>query len=952
MPNDTENIQLILEAVDQASVAIDKVNRALRKNTELTDKQNESATRSDQIQQRLGRIYSENEKVFQRGALAAAAFSAAYVAIGKSAINAADEASKLGQRIGLTTEQTSTLIAAANEADVSIQGLQTAFKEQAKAAVESTKANTAGAEAYRQLGISAEDTQGNLKAPLALFLETAEALSKVEDANLRSAIAQNIFGRGALEILPLIKDGAAGITDLQARYKSFGLQISTETGKQAESFNDQLSQLGAIARGAAQQTALALLPALRSVNDFLISNSRSVQLTIQAFAALAIGVTVAATAFKALAISGQLAASALGLGAVKGARDFAAAIQLAAGTSLGPIVIGVAAVTAAVLIGVEAWRAYTAAKKEAESVTSLNEAQLEFRKRIEDQIVVQQRLGRITVEEADRMGKALETAFESGNAELKARSIESVSRALREAQGIASQASTQSAGTIALVDSPELTKVKTEAALTVVRAGIKLEEAERQRTAATEDRDLQVQLRNRLITVEQFEAKRLEITDQRQKAEIDAAQKGFDLERSALQEQQRLAGQRLNTLTPQERLADPGAADRLTQQKVSIDAQIEALETEHQARLQSIRAGAEATTAQIEQEGVDLRRQRLAQESQLASQSLQTSADILEGQAKQKESEAQLIDLLNRRAETEASVTESANLRLEAVKLQQQAQIDAENAAFEQKRAQTEQSLASESEKNLLLEEAERLHQENLATIREQASVRQQEIEAQSSDKILAIKQQNIEKTASLFGNLASLTADQSKKGFSAFKAFASAEALINTYRAVQSVIAGITAGTGGFGFALAIAQGAVALATGLANVAKINSIGFAEGGLVPGAPSRRDNRTIRVATGEYIFDSESVRWAGPAFFADLHDQIRRRSLGGMPATSRPRNVFGFADGGLVGDAAGVADSGAQSLSVTLVQANTRNEIREVIAKEGLAIIAGGLEQRGNTVNV
>ena len=68
------------------------------------------------------------------------------------------------------------------------------------------------------MGISARDATGNLKEPLPLFLETADALSKVEDANLRSAIAQNIFGRSAIDLLPTLSGGAAGITDLQAKY--------------------------------------------------------------------------------------------------------------------------------------------------------------------------------------------------------------------------------------------------------------------------------------------------------------------------------------------------------------------------------------------------------------------------------------------------------------------------------------------------------------------------------------------------------------------------------------------------------------------------------------------------------------------------------------------------------------------------------------------------------------
>lgn len=950
MADQTDNIRLLLQAIDQATGVIDKARAAITQVTAATNTQNAAAKQNETIQARLGGVIANNSKTFLVLGAAATAAATAFALLGKHGIDAADELSKFSQKTGVAVETASTLKLAAEEADLSLADLGVAFKEQAKSALEATKANTAGSVAYQLLGISAEDLAGKLKDPFQLFLATADGLKGVEDANLRAAIAQNLFGRSGTQLLPLLKDGRAGIEELQATYADLGATITTQAGEASEHFNDQTKRLNNTIKIAAQQIGLSFLPVLTKVNDILLNNAKVIQVAAVAFTTLVGAAIATATAYKTLSISSQLLSAAFGLGPLKNLKDYTAALQLAAGTSMGPLLIGIVAVTAAVAIGVTAWQAYAAAQKDASSFHDLAIAQQDFRERIQEQITVQRDLGNVTVEEAARMQDALDKAFASKNPELQNRAIQDISKGLREAQGLATGAGKTSGGGISIVESPELAKAKADAGLAIVKSSAGLAKAERDRTAATEDRALEDQLKNRLITVADFEAQREALTARRLADELAASNTTFDAETTALVKQQEDLQKRIAGTTAQQQLADPGALDQLRQQKVAIDAQIETLETDHQAALQGIRSASEGETAKQEEDLLNLRRARAAEEIDFNNRRADSLKSLLEGNAKQLQNEADLKEILNQKIPLEATAAEAAQLRIQADQTNAEAQRVAEEARFEAQISQIGELQILQEDRDKLAEDAERVHQQNLLLIAQDAGNQKAAIEQGTQEKIQGIRDGQLTGAQNIFKNLASASESSNKQGFSAYKAFASASALIDTYKSAQAAYSSV-AGIPFVGPALAVAAAAAAIAAGLANVAKINSLSFEEGGLVPGTPSAKDNRVANVAAGEYIFDTRSVQKMGPAWFAGMHNQIRTGNFDGSMAIARARNTRGFAEGGLVGDTAGAPasiDAGGGNVSVAFV--NTRNAQRKFHAREGVKITMDELEERGNTV--
>ena len=78
----------------------------------------------------------------------------------------------------------------------------------------------------------------------------------------------------------------------------------------------------------------------------------------------------------------------------------------------------------------------------------------------------------------------------------------------------------------------------------------------------------------------------------------------------------------------------------------------------------------------------------------------------------------------------------------------------------------------------------------------------------------------------------------------------------------------------------------------------------FAEGGLIPGQPSRRDNRFAAVATGEFIHPSDVVSYYGAGVMEALRNRDVPREVFAGLAGHAPRVGRGsFALGGLVSSA-------------------------------------------------
>lgn len=218
------------------------------------------------------------------------------------ALEAADNMSKLADRIGTATEN--------------IAGLQLAFElggagadVMEKSLVKLSDQAAKGNKAFEALGINVKDSAGNLKDARDLFAEVADKFAATKDSAQKTAMAVQLFGRSGAEIIPILNSGARGLAEMDEKARKLGLTIDTETGKAVEAFNDQMALWKKKSEGIKMQIMSGMLPALTALSNAFLETKDGSDTARSAGAALgsllvnlaSIAAKVAA-AFKILAV--------------------------------------------------------------------------------------------------------------------------------------------------------------------------------------------------------------------------------------------------------------------------------------------------------------------------------------------------------------------------------------------------------------------------------------------------------------------------------------------------------------------------------------------------------------------------------------------------------------------------------------------------------------------------
>lgn len=228
----------------------------------------QTRTALDSIRNNLGRLGDETRRV--QGLLAGLGVSltlGAFAALVKGAIDSADELNKLSQKIGISVEALSTLQFAAQLSDVGLDTLKTGLKGLSANLTEARSGLGEGAALFQALGISVEESAGNLKSSDTILLEIADRFASVEDGATKTALAVKLFGKSGMDMIPFLNQGSSGIRALMQEAERLGLKLSTGTAQAAEAFNDNLTALKASTSGLGITLATELLAPLRVVTD-------------------------------------------------------------------------------------------------------------------------------------------------------------------------------------------------------------------------------------------------------------------------------------------------------------------------------------------------------------------------------------------------------------------------------------------------------------------------------------------------------------------------------------------------------------------------------------------------------------------------------------------------------------------------------------------------------------
>lgn len=176
----------------------------------------------------------------------------------KSAIDVADKADEMSQRVGMSVEEISRLSLAFQMGGVDAAGLQTSLTKLSKNVIENESA-------FKALGISVKNSDGAYRSSSAIMADVAEFFSRMPDGVTKTALATELFGKSGADLIPVLNGGKKGLQDMSDEADRFGTVITNEAGAAAGAFNDALDLLRKRAEAATVNGLAPILPVLTEI---------------------------------------------------------------------------------------------------------------------------------------------------------------------------------------------------------------------------------------------------------------------------------------------------------------------------------------------------------------------------------------------------------------------------------------------------------------------------------------------------------------------------------------------------------------------------------------------------------------------------------------------------------------------------------------------------------------
>ena len=307
-------------------------------------------------------------KKMQGLSTAAAGVVASIGAITYKAGTNADDLNTLSKVYGISTADLQKYKYAADLVDVSVEDIAKSHVKLEKSMYAASAGSKTQSAAFQKLGVSVTNADGSLRSSDDVFQDLITALGSMSDETERDALAQQILGKSAANLNPLIEDQGETYKEVADTMSKYDLDIvDQETLDKANAFNDSLDTMKLLGQAAlaqvGSQLAAVLAPALEKVVGWFGQFAQWLgNLNPKVLTAVGIVASVLAVLAPVLMVLGKLAFS------------ISSIITLV--TTIGPAVVGalataapiIAAVAAIIAIGVLLYKNWDTIKAKAKAL--------------------------------------------------------------------------------------------------------------------------------------------------------------------------------------------------------------------------------------------------------------------------------------------------------------------------------------------------------------------------------------------------------------------------------------------------------------------------------------------------------------------------------------------------------------------------------------------------------
>jgi len=279
------------------------------------------------------------------------------LAAAKSFADAGSALNDMSERTGIAVDVLQELSFAARQSGANVDQLETGIGHLSKMIVQFANGGKEASDAFAAIHVSLSQLRS--LRPDEQFALVAKQLSAVENATVRAALAQQLYGKGGRVLLPMLKD----LPQLRQEWQKLGIAMSKKDVLAADKLGDSWDALKDVLHSVVNVIGAALAPsltdiikrlqsAIATVGAFLNRNRELVVSALRVAAGItAIGASLVVTGTALIGLSYAVGALSKAWSLFSGAIGFSKALLV---TLLNPI-----GLVSAAVIGLGAYLIYT-----------------------------------------------------------------------------------------------------------------------------------------------------------------------------------------------------------------------------------------------------------------------------------------------------------------------------------------------------------------------------------------------------------------------------------------------------------------------------------------------------------------------------------------------------------------------------------------------------------------
>lgn len=266
-------------------------------NKEANDSLSKTEQKAEGVFSKLGSGVATVAKVGAAIGGMAIAGGAALLGVANKSAEVTDRIDKLSLKTQLSRQGFQEWDHVMSQSGMSIESLQGGMKKLVNSIDDALQGNATYTESFNRLGISMEDLQG--KSPEEAFEMTVAALQEMPQSAEKAALANELLGRSASEMAPILDMSAEATNALKQEAHDLGLIMSDEAVDAGVLFGDTMANVKDSFGMLVSNIGVMVMPMIQSFLDWVLANMPTIQAVMETvFKAIGEFVRVAVDVFQ------------------------------------------------------------------------------------------------------------------------------------------------------------------------------------------------------------------------------------------------------------------------------------------------------------------------------------------------------------------------------------------------------------------------------------------------------------------------------------------------------------------------------------------------------------------------------------------------------------------------------------------------------------------------------